>query len=309
MDNSKILEIVLTALWWLVSYCYYTVELLVLLVLPRSYRRKDVQGSVALVTGGGSGIGRLMCLNLVAKGCIVVTWDVSEEGNNETARQVKAAGGRCHTYIVDLCDRHAVYAAAAKVKEEVGKVDILINNAGIVTGKNLMESPDESIIKTFEVNAISHFWTTKAFLPDMMAKNKGHIVTIASMAGKMSNAGLVDYCASKHAAVGFHEALQAELKGLGMNGVKMTVVCPMVISTGMFSGAKVKGFPVLSPNYVADEVVDAMLMNVRTLYLPHYMYFVLLDLMLMPPKAVDHLAEIFDSKDMMKDFVGKKKDH
>lgn len=308
-DVKEAMVLLARLLLWMVATWYYIVEATVKMMLPRSYRRKDVQGSVALVTGGGSGIGRLMCLNLAAKGCVVVTWDVSEEGNEETAQQVKAAGGQCHTYKVDVRDRHAVYAAAAKVKEEVGKVDILVNNAGVVTGKSIMESPDESIIKTFEVNSICHFWTTKAFLPDMMEENKGHIVTIASMAGKVGFSGLVDYCASKYAAVGFHESLQAELKGNGKNGVKTTAVCPVVINTGMFKGCNAPGFPVLDMYWATDEIVDAMLMNTTTLYLPHHAWVVALQSLILPEKSLDHLGEVLNAKDIMKDFVGRTKDN
>ncbi|XP_050718231.1 epidermal retinol dehydrogenase 2-like isoform X2 [Eriocheir sinensis] len=239
-DPSEILVLVGRLLLWVVVTIYYILEATVLRFVPRKYKFKNIRGNVALVTGGGSGIGRLMCLRLAAEGAIVVTWDVSEAGNLETAKQVQAAGGKIHTYTVNLCDRNAVYATAAKVKKEVGKVDILINNAGVVTGKNFMDSPDDSIVKTFEVNSICLFWTTKAFLGDMLAADKGHIVTIASMAGKLGRPGLVDYCASKFAAVGFHESLQAELKVGGKVGVKTTVVCPVLIMTGMFAGCSTR---------------------------------------------------------------------
>ncbi|MDK2413478.1 SDR family NAD(P)-dependent oxidoreductase, partial [Aphanizomenon sp. 202] len=102
--------------------------------------------------------------------------------------------------------------------EEVGKVDILVNNAGIVTGKHFMDSPDDHIVRTFQVNTFAHFWTVKAFLNDMLDSNKGHIVNVASMAGWLGCNSLVDYCSSKFAAVGFDEALKLELKVLGKTG-------------------------------------------------------------------------------------------
>ncbi|XP_063849229.1 17-beta-hydroxysteroid dehydrogenase 13-like [Scylla paramamosain] len=306
-DPQVVMMLVARLLMWMVATVYFFLESLVLCLIPRSYRRKDIKGNVVLVTGGGSGIGRLMCLKLAARGAVVVTWDVSEAGNEETVRQVQAAGGQCHGYVVDLCDRQAVYAAATRLKQEVGHVDILVNNAGVVTGKNIMESPDDSIQRTFDVNAICHFWTTKAFLGHMLAQNKGHIVTIASMAGKMACSGLVDYCASKYAAVGFHETLQAELKANGKDGVKTTCVCPVVISTGMFQGAESKYFPTLVPDFVAGEVVDAILMNTSTLYLPNYMWLMPLQIMMFPQKSMDMLGEILEMKELMKNFVGRRK--
>ena len=128
---------------------------------------------------------------------------------------------------MNLSKKDEIYAAAEKVKSEVGNVDILINNAGIVTGKKLFDCPDELMERTMAVNCnallfVSFFFhekqtnlqTGKTFIPSMLEKNHGHIVTIASMAGKTGCAGLVDYCASKHAAVGFHESLTAEINSL-----------------------------------------------------------------------------------------------
>ncbi|XP_045127034.1 17-beta-hydroxysteroid dehydrogenase 13-like [Portunus trituberculatus] len=306
-DAQEVMMVVARLLLWLVATVYFFLESLVLCLVPRSYRRKDIKGNIVLVTGGGSGIGRLMCLKLAAKGAVVVTWDVSEAGNGETVQQVQAAGGQCHAYTVDLCDRQAVYAAATRLKQEVGNVDILVNNAGVVTGKSLMNSPDDSIQRTFDVNVLAHFWTTKAFMGHMLARNKGHIVNIASMAGKIVCTGLVDYCSSKHAAVGFHEALQTELKMMGKYGVKTTCVCPGIISTGMFQGAGSKFFPTLKPDWVAEEVVDAILMNTSTLYLPNYMWLMPLQIMLFPQKSMDMLGNILEMQDFMKNFVGRSK--
>lgn len=289
------------------AYCY--LETLILTFLPRRYRMKDVTGDVVLVTGGGSGIGRLMCINFAKKGAKIVTWDVSEAGNRETVRLVTSLGGQCRAYTVDLCDRNAVYKAAAKVKQEVGKVDILVNNAGIVTGKKFMEAPDELIVKTFEVNIFAHFWTVKAFLGDMLLSNKGHIVNIASMAGWLGCNGLVDYCSSKFAAVGFDEALRLELKVAGKTGVQTTCVCPIYISTGMFEGVQSRVLPILTPEYVAQEAVDATLMNQRILMLPPYVRVLAAMRVLLPDKANYFLGKIAGVTVMMDNFVGRAKSH
>lgn len=113
---------------------------------------------------------------------------------------------------------------------------MLILNLGIVSGATLLDIPDEKIIKTMEVNAISNFWTVKSFLPEMMKANHGHVVTISSMAGLMGNHYLTDYSASKFASIGFHEALSIELQMGGYDGINKTLVCPWYIATGMFAG-------------------------------------------------------------------------
>ncbi|KAK4321859.1 hypothetical protein Pmani_007322 [Petrolisthes manimaculis] len=281
---------------------------LVLTLMPRSYRRKNIRSNIVLVTGGGSGLGRLMCLKLASKGAVVVTWDISHKGNDETVRQVVASGGKCWPYIVDVTDRQAVYTTATKVKQDVGKVDILINNAGVVTGKKLLDCSDEAIIKTFDVNSVSHFWTTKAFLPDMLISGKGHVVTIASMAGKMGLTHLVDYCSSKYAAVGFDESLRMELLSQKKFGVKTTVVCPMQIDTGMFEGVGAGLLKrMLDPNYVAEEVVDAILMNEPVLILPPYMKFLLFINLCLPGKSQYYLAQVLGADNFMDNFVGRRK--
>lgn len=306
VDGKEIAILIMRLVVSLVYMVYCLLETLVKTLLPRKYRRKDIRGNVVLVTGGASGIGRLMCIKLAARGAIVVTWDVDEKGNIETARQVVAAGGQCRAYCVDLCDRRAIYTAATKVKQEVGKVDVLINNAGIVTGKKFLDSSDENIIRTFEVNTLSHFWTTKAFLADMMARNEGHIVTIASAAGKIPCNSLVDYCSSKYAAVGFNEALQLELKVEGKTGIQMTLVCPVLMGTTMFQGAHSRYFPILQPDWVAGEVVDGMLMNSSVLILPCYMRLLFVLKELLPEKLQFHLNNVFAITSLMDNFTGKK---
>ncbi|KAI5642090.1 short chain dehydrogenase domain-containing protein [Phthorimaea operculella] len=141
----------------------------------------------------------------------------------------------CHGYVVDLTNRDDIYRVAKRTSEEVGRVSILINNAGVVSGTYLLDTPDHLIQRTFDVNVLSHFWTVKAFLPQMIENSDGHIVTIASMAGQVGVAKLVDYCASKSAACGFDEALKIELETQGVKGVYTSLICPYFIrATGMF---------------------------------------------------------------------------
>ena len=99
----------------------------------------------------------------------------------------------------------------------------------------------EKIERTFNVNVLAHFWTIKTFLPDMINQKKGHIVTVASLAGHAGTNKLVDYCASKSANIGMDEALKVELMVQGLDSfIKTTVVCPYYISTGMFAGVESK---------------------------------------------------------------------
>ena len=153
---------------------------------------------------------------------------------------IHSAGGTAYAYTVDLSSRQKIYKAAEDVQRDVGTVKILINNAGIVSGTTLLSTPDEKIIRTYDVNVLAHFWTLKAFLPEMIIHKKGHIVNISSLAGHSGTNKLVDYCSSKFAAVGLDDALKVELKVQGHDYINTTVVCPYYISTGMFSGVQSK---------------------------------------------------------------------
>lgn len=251
------------------------VESLVRMLIPLKYKMKSVSGEIALVTGGGGGLGRLLSLRLANLGAIVVVWDINKQGIEETVKLVQASGGTCYGYLCDLCDREDVYKKASILRNEVGRVSILINNAGIVTGQKFLDTPDKMIIRTMDVNIMSHFWTVKAFLPEMLEENKGHIVSIASLAGHVGISKLVDYCASKFAAVGFDEALRMELEAEGYN-INTTVVCPYFIrSTGMFEDVLSRFVPTLSPNEVADSVIKAIRCNEKFAILPGYLQMML----------------------------------
>ncbi|MEE6463728.1 hypothetical protein FKM82_006034 [Ascaphus truei] len=227
-------------------------------------KEKSVAGQVCLITGAGSGLGRLFALEFARRRAQLVLWDINSQSNEETAGMVRqiyreleaedALRAVCnaeeqvppccnlqvYTYTCDVGKRENVYTTAEKVRREVGDVFLLLNNAGVVSGHHLLECPDELIERTMMVNCHAHFWTTKAFLPKMMEINHGHIVTIASSLGLFSTAGVEDYCASKFGAVGFHESLSHELKAADKDGIKTTLVCPYLVDTGMFRGCRIR---------------------------------------------------------------------
>ncbi|NXT25570.1 RDHE2 dehydrogenase, partial [Syrrhaptes paradoxus] len=289
---------------------YYLLESLVFLVVPR--RKKNVSGEIVLITGAGSGIGRLLSLKFASLGATLVLWDINQEGLKETSRLARQnAGVRVHCYVCDCSKRQDIYRVADKVKKEVGDVSILVNNAGIVTGKRFIDSPDSLVEKTMEVNTMAHFWTYKAFLPAMMASNHGHLVSIASSAGLTGVNGLSDYCASKFAAVGFAESVDLEMRKLRKTGVKTTVVCPYIVNTGMFDGCKAKWptlLPTLEPEYVAEQIVTAVRRNQEILLLPRSLYVLFAFKSILPVKVSVLLAEYFGNLHIMDNFKGRAKD-
>ncbi|WAR18076.1 RDHE2-like protein [Mya arenaria] len=152
--------------------------------------------------------------------------------------------------------------------------------------------------------------TVKAFLPDMMTRNHGHIVNIASSAGLIGVTGLADYCASKFAAVGFDESLRFELMAQGKTGINTTVVCPFFINTGMFEGAKTRFpflLPILEPAYVADKIVEAVLCNQTLLALPRILYVFFAIKGFIPSTSGYLLSKYLGAHNLMDEFKGRQK--
>ena len=264
------------------------------------------RGAHVFITGAASGLGRLMALGAAARGARVSLLDRDAKGLDLVCGEIRARGGDARGFLVDLSDRAAVQAACAEVCQERGGVDILLNNAGIVSGKTLLECSDEGIERTFQVNVLASFWTVRAFLPDMLATGKGHIVTVASAAGLAGTSRLVDYSASKFAAVGFDESLRMELKRLG-SPVRTTVVCPFFIDTGMFEGVKTRFawlLPILKPDYVVRRILGAIEGNRSRLIMPRFVMTVPV-IRVLPPFLFDAVLGFFGVNRSMDEFVGR----
>jgi all-trans-retinol dehydrogenase (NAD+) len=267
-------------------------------------------GKRILITGAGSGLGRRMALSMAREGGGIIAWDINAEALEKVLSELKMASGSAHVGMVcDVSSSEAVYQAADAVRGTAGPPDILVNNAGLVSGKPFLECSDAEIQRTMGVNTMALFWTAKAFLPEMIHRNTGHIVTVASAAGLVGTARLADYCASKYAAVGFDESIRAELKQTAP-GVKTTVICPYYINTGMFRGAKTRFswlLPILDERYAADRMVDAIRRQRSRLIMPPLVYTVPL-LRLMPVAVFDWVVTFLGVNASMHDFRGRRED-
>jgi len=288
--------------------------------LAMQSREWNGAGKVAIVTGPmGTGIGFHTARWLAERGCHVVLAGRNMERLRECEQLIKlqsksesgqpAAPENLHLtpLVLDLSSLSSVEAFAHEFRALHLPLNLLINNAGIVTGKKFLECPDALIEKTMDVNINAHFWTTKAFIGPMLARNHGHIVSIASMAGIVGVGTLTDYCASKFAAVGFSDSLTAELYMTGKTGVHTTTVCPTYIDTGMFDGAKADSpnlLPLLKPEYVVDRIMEAVLTNTPMLQLPRFAYFVSFFKGILPVPAIMLLGDYFGVTRSMEHFTG-----
>jgi len=222
-----------------------------------------IKDTTVLITGGASGIGRFMgdmCMHEGAKQLVI--WDINMEKLEQTTRELRALHFIVHPYIVDVSDVSKVTEAAIRVKTEVGDVDILINNAGIITGnREFKDFTHAEVDKTMTVNSNALMHVTLEFLPAMVKKGYGHIVNISSAAGMLSNPLMSVYCGSKWAVAGWSEAMRIELEST-RSGVKVTTVNPSYIKTGMFDGVKVNPvLPLLKPEVLAAKVIRAIKFN------------------------------------------------
>ena len=268
-------------------------------------------GKIVLITGGASGIGRIMGEMALKKGAsALVIWDINQTNIDATISEMKAFG-KVVGYRVDVSDYETVASSYAKVKEEVGDVDILINCAGIITSNKTFDlcSADE-MDRTIKVNTLAPMYVARQVLPDMIKRNSGHICNIASAGGMLSNPKMSVYAASKWAAIGWSDSVRIELQDM-KSQVRVTTIAPYYITTGMFDGVKSKVFPLLNPEKVAQRIIGAiegdkkMLMLMKWIPFPHH--FIRLLQGLLPMRVFDWLlGEVLGIYHTMDNFTGRK---
>ncbi|GAA1869551.1 SDR family oxidoreductase [Brevibacterium marinum] len=264
----------------------------------------QINGSRVLITGAGSGIGRLMALDAAARGASeILIWDLSEERGQSVRDEIVATGAKARSFSVNVADSDQV----AVVAEATGPVDVLVNCAGVVTGKKLLDADEESIRRVFDVNTLALYWVTRAFLPGMLERDRGTVATISSAAGFTGVAKQTDYSASKFAAVGFTESLRSELRAEGSN-VQTLVVCPYYINTGMFEGVQTKFprlLPILEETNVATKVMDSIDSGREQLVMPSLVR-ILPAARMLPTRLFDKTMDFLGVNKTMDHFTGRR---
>ena len=230
---------------------------------------KQIKGKTVLITGGASGIGKIMARLFLEQKANVIIWDMNSLKIDETILELESKG-TIVGFVVDVSDVHQIQETALKVKQEIGVVDVLINNAGIVAGKYFHEHTTVDILKTMEINANAPMLIAKEFLNDMLLKNAGHICNIASSGGLISNPKMSVYAASKWSLIGWSDSLRLEMKLLKKN-IYITTIMPYYINTGMFDGVQSK-IPILDPETTALSIIKAIAQKKRMVTIPGYMY-------------------------------------
>ena len=264
-----------------------------------------------LITGAASGIGRIMGAMALEKGAAaLVIWDINQANIDATVAEFKAKGS-VFGYRVDISDQQQVIAAARKVKEEVGQIDILINCAGIITGNKTFDNcTTEEIRRTMDINTVAPMVVALQFLPDMIARNSGHICNISSAGGLISNPRMSVYAASKWAVIGWSDSVRIELEQM-KSDVKVTTIAPYYIKTGMFDGVKSPIVPLMKPEWAARQIIRAIERNKRvkvvTKLIPFPYHFVRFMQGIMPTKVFDwFFGQVFGIYHSMDNFTGRR---
>ncbi|XP_073981368.1 short-chain dehydrogenase/reductase family 16C member 6-like isoform X2 [Rhodnius prolixus] len=175
-------------------------KLLISLIQNLMKKPKSLKDKICLVTGAGRGLGRELCIRLANLKAVVVCVDIRKDINNETVKLIKDSGGKAYGYTCNVAKYEEVTKLAETVQKEVGRVYMLVNNAGLIMTHHACEWPTEEVIAMFNVNVISHFWTIQAFLPSMKEVNEGHIVSLLSSAAIIPTPSISVYSATKAAA-------------------------------------------------------------------------------------------------------------
>ena len=230
-----------------------------------------IAGCTALITGGASGIGLLTGRRLLEEGAAhLVIWDVQDDALQRVTGELAGRGRRVTGFRVDVTDLAQVQATLRQMHAVGIDVDLLINNAGIVVGKQFAEHSHEEIGRSMAINALAPMHLAREVLTGMLERGRGHIVNVSSAAAMVSNPGMSVYCASKWALVGWSDSLRLELER-SRSGVRVTTVLPYYTNTGLFAGVHSPLIPLLEPEDVARAIVAAIRRDRIFLYLPRWM--------------------------------------
>lgn len=220
---------------------------------------KNFENKKVLITGGASGIGKLMAEKMARRGAVVLVVDMNLEAAGQVVNEIKSRGGKAHALFANLADLESIKKLKGEVSALGINIDVLINNAGVVFGGEFEKLPLDRHLTTYRVNVDGLVAMTHTFFDDLRQSKDANIVNLASASGFIGLPYGTTYASSKWAVIGFSESLRLELLERGIQNIHVTTVCPSYISTGMFSGVKAPMFlPWLKPETIVEKIIHGI---------------------------------------------------
>ncbi len=246
---------------------------------------RSLAGQVVAITGGARGIGRATAAALITQGARVAIGDIDASLAERTAQEL--ASGTVGLPL-DVTDPDSFATFIREVETRLGPLDVLINNAGIMPIGPFIDETDATAERMVDINLNGVIYGSRLALKRFMARQRGHLVNIASVAGKAGTSGGATYCATKHAVVGLSEAIRQEIRG---TGIDISVVMPIGVNTELYSGLpQMRGMKTPEPEDVANAIVEALQTRRFEVYVPSSMKGVLRLTAVMPRRMSEGIG-------------------
>lgn len=251
---------------------------------------RDLTGLLVVITGGARGIGQATAELFLKRGARLALLDLDLGLCEATARALTDRGGEARAYRADVRELADLVAAADRIEQAQGPIDVWVNNAGIMSLGAFLEQPEAADRRQIEVNLLGVIHGMRVVLPRMVARGRGHVVNVASMAGKLGVPFAATYSATKHAVVGLTEAVRLEHRG---SGVSFSYVMPIPVKTELLAGTQPMAWPPpVEPQDVAEAIVHAVQTRQVEVFVPGYQRLLAVLPHLVPRWAVEWIARL-----------------
>jgi NAD(P)-dependent dehydrogenase (short-subunit alcohol dehydrogenase family) len=260
---------------------------------------RPLHGMTAAITGGARGIGRATAQAFVRHGMKVAIGDLDLQAAQQTASEL---GPGVAAFALDVTDRDSFVAFLDGTEQQLGLLDVLVNNAGIMQIGRFLEEDDATARRQIDINVHGVIYGCKLALERMVPRDRGVVVNIASQAGKFGAPGGATYSATKHAVVGLTEAIRGELL-LERSNVEMAYVMPAVVNTELAAGTQqTRGVKRIEPHDVADAIVEALQQGIVDVWVPKNVKAINRMITLMPRRGSEAVGRLIKADRVLYEF-------